>query len=268
MRRLAWLTDVHLNFLRSAARNAFIERLAGTEADAFLVGGDIGESHDVVKYLVALRAGVGRPLYFVLGNHDFYRGTIAGVRAAVRETCRRLPDLHWMPDAGIVELTESTCLIGHDGWGDGRLGDYQGSDVLLNDFALIGEFGGFHEGSAERLARLHALGDEAAAHFRALLPDALARFRRVVVLTHVPPFRESCWHEGTLSDDRWLPFFSCKAVGDALIEAMAAAPDRQMTVLCGHTHGSGEAQILPNLRVLTGGAAYGKPTIQRVLEVE
>jgi hypothetical protein len=41
-----------------------------------------------------------------------------------------------------------------------------------------------------------------------------------------------------------------------------------MTVLCGHTHSSGEAQILPNLRVLTGGAVYGKPALQRVLEVE
>ena len=39
-------------------------------------------------------------------------------------------------------------------------------------------------------------------------------------------------------------------------------------VLCGHTHGSGEAPILSNLRVLTGGAVYGKPGVQRVLEVE
>jgi hypothetical protein len=28
------------------------------------------------------------------------------------------------------------------------------------------------------------------------------------------------------------------------------------------------ATILPNLRVLTGGAVYGKPCVQRVLEVE
>lgn len=41
-----------------------------------------------------------------------------------------------------------------------------------------------------------------------------------------------------------------------------------MTVLCGHTHGSGEAHILPNLRVLTGGVVYGKPGIQRVLDFE
>jgi hypothetical protein len=57
-------------------------------------------------------------------------------------------------------------------------------------------------------------------------------------------------------------------VGDTLRDAMAAAPNRQRTVLYGHAHESGEAEILPNLRVLTVEAVYGKPCVQRVLEVE
>jgi hypothetical protein len=197
---------------------------------------------------------VQRPVYFVLGNHDFYHGSIAEVRETVRDRCSAVPDLHWLSDAGVVPLTHETCLVGHDGWGDGRLGNYQSSDVMLNDWTLIKEFGGLYEDRPERLAKLHALGDEAAAHFRAILPDALRRFRHVAVLTHVPPFREACWHDGQISDDNWLPHFSCKAVGDVLLEAMNAATNHRMTVLCGHTHGGGEAQILPNLRVLTGGA--------------
>ena len=62
----------------------------------------------------------------------------------------------------MVPLTGEACLVGHDGWGDGRFGNYHGSDVMLNDFGLIGEFGGFHEDLCTRLAKLHALGDEAA----------------------------------------------------------------------------------------------------------
>jgi 3',5'-cyclic AMP phosphodiesterase CpdA len=214
-----------------------------TEADAFAITGDIGEADDVTIYLHSIAERVKRPVYFVLGNHDFYRDSIAGVREKARSLCSVTPNLHWMPDAGVVPLSEKTCLVGHDGWGDGRLGDYHGSDVMLNDFGLIGEFDGFDEDKAARLAKLHALGDEAAAHFRAVLPDALSRFKYVVVLTHVPPFREACWHEGKTSGDDWLPFFSCKTVGDALVEAITAAPDRRMTVLCGHTHGGGEAMI-------------------------
>jgi hypothetical protein len=40
-----------------------------------------------------------------------------------------------------------------------------------------------------------------------------------------------------------------------------------MTVLCGHTHSAGEARVLPNLRVLTGGAEYDRPEMQRMLTV-
>ncbi len=263
--KLAWLTDIHLNFLRPAVLKRFLESLAETEMDAFLVGGDIGEAPDVTHFLNELDHHLQRPIYFVLGNHDFYRGSIAGVRDAVQELCSFGGFLRWLPDAGVIPLTEDTCLIGHDGWGDGRLGDYQRSDVLLNDWAFIDEFGGLDRDKDERLATLHALGDEAADHFRAVLSQALA-FEHILVLTHVPPFREACWHDGKISDDDWLPHFTCKAVGDVLLEFMSAS-DRQMTVLCGHTHGGGEAQILPNLRVLTGSATYGQPVIQRVIEV-
>jgi 3',5'-cyclic AMP phosphodiesterase CpdA len=265
--KLAWLTDIHLNFLRPAALEAFLETLAGTVADAFVITGDIAEAHDVARHLNAIDNAVQRPVYFVLGNHDFYRGSIADVRNTVQQLCAMCPNLHWLPDAGGVPLTDESCLVGHDGWGDGRLGDYYGTDVLLNDFGLIGEFDGFDEAKDKRLAKMHALGHESAAYLRAVLPGALARFRHVVVATHVPPFRESCWHEGQVSNDDWLPFFTCKAVGDVLAEAMAAAPDRTMTVLCGHTHGGGETEILPTLRVLTGGARYGNPVVQRVIGV-
>jgi len=49
---------------------------------------------------------------------------------------------------------------------------------------------------------------------------------------------------------------------------MKKHPDKKLTVLCGHTHSPGAAQILPNLEVLTGSAEYGSPTIQQILEIE
>jgi predicted MPP superfamily phosphohydrolase len=64
-----------------------------------------------------------------------------------------------------------------------------------------------------------------------------------------------------------LPFFVCKAVGDVLLEAARSHPGYQILVLCGHTHGGGEVQLLENLRVVTGPAEYGKPKIQPVLQV-
>ena len=147
MRRFAWLTDIHLNFVGPPVAEAFFASLAETEADAFLIGGDIGGAPDVTFHLNTLSSRLQRPIYFVLGNHDFYRGSIAGVRATVRGLCADVPSLHWLPDAGVVPLADETCLVGHDGWGDGRLGNYHRSEVILNDWGLIEEFGGFDEES-------------------------------------------------------------------------------------------------------------------------
>ncbi|WP_149113690.1 metallophosphoesterase family protein [Limnoglobus roseus] len=268
MKRLAWLTDIHLNFLSPPAVDDFLRTLADTKADGFAITGDIAEGPDVVEHLEAIAESVKRPVYFVLGNHDFYRGSIAGVREKVRDLCAAVPNLHWMTDDGVIPLTENACLVGVDGWGDGRVGDYDGSTVMLNDWDLIEEFDGLKESKFERLKKLNALGDDSADRLRLLLPEALTGFRHVVALTHVPPFREACWHDGKVSGEDWLPHFTCKAVGDVMAVAMAGAPDRDMTVLCGHTHGGGEVEMLPNLHVLTGGAEYRHPVIQHVLEVD
>lgn len=116
------------------------------------------------------------------------------------------------------------------------------------------------------LEKLHTLGDEAATRFLTVLPDTLTRFKHIVVLTHVPPFPESCLWEGNVTSADWLPHVCCKAVGDVLREAMTFRPDRRMTVLCGYTHQAAEAHILPNLKVLTGGVEYYKPRLQGILE--
>ena len=89
----------------------------------------------------------------------------------------------------------------------------------------------------------------------------------MILLTRVPPFREACWHEGRVSDDQWLPHMACQAVGEVLLKIMRRHPERQLTVLCGHTHSPGHAKPLANLRVLTGGAAYGAPAVARILEL-
>jgi 3',5'-cyclic-AMP phosphodiesterase len=259
--RLAWATDIHLEFLTPPALARFCVTLANSKADAFLLSGDISQARGLEKHLRILERSVERPIYFVLGNHDFYHGSIAGVRERMAEVTGRSPFLRWLPAAGSLGLTERAGLVGHDGWADGRLGDYASSRVLLNDYRLIEDLRGLDR--AARLAKLNQLGDDAAAFLRASLPPALERWPLVIVLIHVPPFAEAAWYMGRRSDDDWLPHLTCQAAGAVLREEAAARPDREVLVLCGHTHSAGEVSILPNLRVLTGGARYGEPVVQR-----
>jgi len=115
--------------------------------------------------------------------------------------------------------------------------------------------------------KLNQLGDEATTYIKQILPKALDHFEFILFISHVPPFKEACWHMGEISDDEWLPHFSCKAMGNALVECMQNYPDKKMVVLCGHTHSSGETQILPNLFVKTGRAEYGAPELQEIINV-
>lgn len=261
--KLAWATDIHLNFVDARGAERFYQDIEATQAEALLVGGDIAEAKDLVSWLKALDARLQRPIYFVLGNHDYYGAFVDETRKAVDALCRPHRRLRWLTRAEPVALSATTGLIGHDGWGDARLGDVERSLVQLTDFRRIRDLIGLSK--ADLGAKLRAFGDQAAEEVARMLPPALDRFQDLIFLTHVPPFREACWHEGEISADDWLPYFTCKAVGEVLRAAMAARPDRRLTVLCGHTHGSGEARLLPNLLVRTGGADYGKPAVQRPL---
>ncbi len=260
MKRLAWVTDIHLNFVTRSRIERFCRAILDGSPDAVLVGGDIGEAASVTNYLRYLEGLLKRPLYFVLGNHDSYYGRLSEVRTSISALCRASSLLHWLVAEPVIELTPVTGLVGHDSWADGRFGKGIHSSMMLNDYLLISDFVGLSQ--SRRFSLLNELGDIAAAHFARILPDAFARFQSVILLTHVPPFRESCWYEGCISDDEALPHFACKAVGEVLKREMTARPDRNLTVLCGHTHGAGMVDILPNLRVITGGAEYGKPQVQ------
>ncbi len=262
--RLGWVTDPHLNFLTHAQVQTFLCHVNQYGLDAVIITGDIGEAADVVRYLESIDDALARPVYFVLGNHDFYGGSIAEVRRQMSELCARRANLHYLTQSDVIEVAPGIALLGHDGWADARLGDYEQSDVMLNDYLLIQELAFLSK--ANRRRSLEQLGDEAAAHIEKQLRAATSKYRQAILATHVPPLHEACWHEGRLSDEIWLPHFSCLAVGSAILDVMRDQPACQLTVLCGHTHSSGECQPLENVTILTGDAQYKHPRVQRVFE--
>jgi 3',5'-cyclic AMP phosphodiesterase CpdA len=264
--KITWATDIHLNFLDGQAVRAFLETIAARRPDAVVFAGDIAEAPTVEAYLETAARVLARPVYFVLGNHDFYRGRIAEVRQRMAALTARSELLRWLPAAGVVSLTRTTALVGHDGWGDGRAGVGMRSLVQLNDHRLIGDFQ--RDDLPARFQRLAALGDEAARFLDENVRRAFETHRHVLCVTHVPPFPEACWHEGQRSDDEWQPYFTCVATGQVLRRIMEERPQARLTVVCGHTHGGGVVEILRNLKVITGDAEYGAPIAQEDLLVE
>ena len=263
--RLTWITDVHLEFPGKQGREEFYDTIAYQKPDHILITGDISNAVELQGHLFEMQEHVKTPIIFVMGNHDYYGGSIEEMREWA-EDVRSGPygaDVFWAQDS-IIFLNDSACIVGVDGWADGQLGDPKGSHILLNDWTLIDEMDSANIGRdrRKRLKMLKALGKADADILRPRLTEALGQFDHVYVMTHVPPWKAATWHNGSHSDDSWLPWFSCKAVGDCIEEVSALMPGKKITVLCGHTHGSGYSKISDDIEVYTGAATYYLPEVQ------
>ena len=262
--KVGWLSDIHLNFLNKVELTQFFQRLVPNMVDVWLLSGDIGEAESIVSHLRGFESAMQTRIFFVLGNHDFYRGSISSVKNAVGLFAETSECSTWLTSSGPQILTDDVVLVGDDSWADARFGDPLASTVELNDFQLIKELMGLSK--RERIISLNRLGDEAAARLESKLNQAVTIGRKILVLTHVPPFRESTWHRGCVSSDEWIPWFSCQSVGKVILGCAESNPESDFLVLCGHTHSAGEYSPVGNVHVLTAKADYGQPRVQKIFE--
>lgn len=262
--RLVWLTDLHLNHVSDSVREQWFATIASHGQQGIVISGDISEGDDVVFQLHRLADRFAVPIYFVLGNHDFYGNRITRIRQNVIHATRQQKQLIYLTDSSPVELAAGQFILGDDGWGDATEGDFKNSYVQLNDFRLIDDFRLTDPDAWQQ--RLQALGKESAQRLEAKLNSLPSDSHQVLVVTHLPPLRAACWYEGRTTDDHWAPFFVCGQVGQVLIHAAKSNPDRQFTVLCGHTHHAGIANVATNLIIYTGAAEYGKPGIEGFID--
>lgn len=272
---LLWATDVHLDhvpFPSAALEFGRALRQEQPTSQGLIVSGDIGEANTVAHILETLVLGYAGPVYFVLGNHDYYGGSFQAVDERIAELCRQVENLHWLQQTPTA-TSDDTILLGVNGWYDARYGD-RSTDLQLNDFRRITELFAAQDESRESLLKTCAQRADSDASaldaqllncYRPLSCKQSPRPQHIIVVMHVPPFQQAAWHDGKPSDNRWAPFFSSKALGDVLLAHAGSQPHRQFTVLCGHTHGCGVYRPLPNLLVYTGKARYGAPELAGIL---
>lgn len=268
--RLTWLTDIHLNFLEFHSRKQFYQDITEKNGDAILITGDIAEASSISELLEEMAYQVKKPIYFVLGNHDYYRGQIDDVKKIIISLTKKEALLNWLPASGSKIFKEDTILLGQDGWADGRYGDYANSRISLNDSRLIVDL--FQQkilGKYPLLEKMQELADIDAKQLHNDFEQVVGRYhpKKIIVLTHVPPFKEACFYEGRNTDDDWLPYFSSKAMGDVLMKMAKENTNIQFLVLCGHTHSKANYQALDNLVVKVGGAEYSHPEVQEVITI-
>lgn len=281
MIKAAWMTDIHLNFLADNLRQNFYKEL-NNGVDVAFITGDIAEATSVVSILEEMEASFKKPIYFVLGNHDFYEGSVAKVREDLAAMQKRNIKLRYMGQQSAIHFGK-TILVGVDGFADAREGDFYKSSVKMNDHFYIEDYSNqcetgrsplvWHDSGirAKIAVKMKELADADAAYLDREIRSAMAfapETNRCIVLTHIPPFKENALHQGEPSDPDCLPFYVSKATGDVLLQVAADYPNVQFDVYCGHSHSASLHQHAVNLTVECGEAKYLSPQIQKLIEID
>lgn len=258
--KIAYTSDIHLNFLSYQRRLKLYTEIENLKADTLLIAGDIGESNGLVNYLTELQNHVTAPVCFVLGNHDFYKGSIQQTQQLADEYSA----LNWKKATYlstqnyILDIDTRTAIIGHDGWADGRSGDYNNLSVELNDFYQIAELQNLTK--EKRLEKMQELADIANAHIiKGLTNTIKGGAKNIIIVTHVPPWAKASRYRGRIANPDFLPYYCSMELGIKIEKAMKNQ-DANLTVICGHTH-CPYAEQIGNIRVIVNGSDYNKPKV-------
>jgi len=279
--RLGWITDPHLDFVHIEGLRSLYGKINNQDIDALVITGDIAEGPTIDAYMRFLTQSVKAPVFFVLGNHDYFGSTFTGVRVNMvanwsnfNEHGKQLVKHTgtWLPGAtpnngpnSFVQLTSDVALCGHDGWYDGLYADWFKSEVIMPDYRCITDLKLLPR--QDLFDKLQELAKESADYAEKVLPLAFdAGNSHVFFATHVPTFPENSVYNGMISDNHWMPHFSNKHLGDALLKIMASYPEKKLTILQGHSHGKTQFHPKPNIVSHTGFAKYRSPALNNVFE--
>jgi Icc-related predicted phosphoesterase len=259
--KLIWISDIHLNFLNPENRKNFGELLGSSEGDAIVISGDIAESDSIIDIIENLEKDSGKPVYFVMGNHDFYG-------SSVKQTKKKVSHLNWLPKTDGIPIGKDTVLIGVDGWGDCRSGEFHNATIMMNDWIHIKELrAGYRKGMAALRRELQKLADEDAKDLEEKVNNAAKAFKNIIIVSHVPPFEDMALYAGRKSSPGTLPFYCSQVLGDTILTIAIENPKVNFLWLSGHTHSRAEYKPCNNLTGRVAQASYFNPQIEEIINV-
>lgn len=268
-----WLTDLHLHPTtgKGDPESLFVQ-LREEAPDVIMISGDISVSDYIFEYLVNFN-DLGCTILFTLGNHEYYQDgivqsnwkqkmdhpiSIHEFNERIKDFIKRYKNLHWLDYMEPYFITQSTAIIGHTGWADGLYGDIHNSHTDLVDYHCIRELitAGKPIQPIEMQPRLDAmeeLAQTAADHIRRNIIKAFhGGANEIILLTHVPPWKQLHLFGGEMSNESWMPYFTSKIMGRTITETMALFPDERLISLSGHTHHYAEFNPAENISAING----------------
>lgn len=242
-----------------------IHQLNRVEPDGIFITGDISTGKHVEPTLHRLASEVSCPIYFVLGNHDYWGRTFDSVHDDMRRLMNIHPNLHWMDERGVISLKSNVGLIGSGGWYDCN-GDTKWMKWTL-DWRRIYDFDDINN-MDDRIKMFQEFARLSAIDIEKKLFEALLHHKTVYILTHVPPWKEATRDIGTWAEKFWLPYNSNETMGKAIQRVGKQFKKRNIVVLSGHTHTNRWVRVKKNIECRVNDAKwFGSPNNDQLLVI-
>lgn len=288
MSSFVWMSDLHLDFYADNVNRVVYEITKICEPSdvrGLLISGDITTSRNLITHLAMIERALQKPIYFVLGNHDFYDSSYEDVNKQMVELSSMSNFLKYLPTTPYVQINNNTVIVGANGWYDGIHGR-PSLDVIMMDWIRMKDYQELFIGSpqnwegsarakpctAKHLALILDKSRELSLNSAQQVTRGIKSAKRnsmknVIVITHIPPFPQVCFYKGLPSLPTFVAWYSSKLMGDVLTQAAEQLQDMTFTVLCGHTHERRSVEIKKNLRVVSGQAKFGEVVVSDFVTV-
>jgi calcineurin-like phosphoesterase family protein len=231
----------------------------------FHTGDFSNASFMTLRMLDYIGSKIGRPYYFVLGNHSFHLSSIEATHAGIRALCKKHPNLIWLDDIDFAPLNEEACVLGTMGWYDARVGN---SDYLKYtfDWFLTKEFRDLPNMDA-RIEMFRGMAETSTNTIISKLEKVIDNYKTIYLLVHVPPFHEAHRADSWLSYKFYEPYNTNFVMGKRLVEFMAEHKKRHLIVLAGHVHMSQTCFASRNVECRVGRGSYSSISDEEVLYI-
>lgn len=250
-----WYSDTHLNFTFPWTKYSFVEKILSEKPVGLILTGDIACGISLKSILTFLARKLDEiPIYFVLGNHDYYGTSFEYVKNTVKSLYIKYKNLIYLENNDIIELNSNAGMIGADGWYDARLGNpiytiYNFDWIMIDDFRNL-------KNHQLQLELCRQLADNSASRIKSLLEKALEKYQTIYILNHVPAWPEATRGLGSITEEFWLPYNVNSAMGKVIEETMKDRGNQNVVVLAGHTHIPTLLNVSHNIECIVQGGKY------------
>lgn len=252
--KYVWITDTHITL--PLDRKRMVDIIHNEKPVGVFHTGDISQSGlTTISDLEYIGKKIGRPFYFVLGNHPIWFSSFERIHRRVRELCKEYKNLIWMEDQDVISLNENTACIGVEGFYDARVGNPYYLQFTL-DWMFIEELREIPTMN-DRIEMFRDMAKTSAKKATLKLEKALETHKNVFLLTHYPTVREANRTDGWLPERFWEPYNCNSILGEELNKVMEKHRKRNLTILSGHIH-TPSSTIERNVECRVGRGSYYK----------